>query len=63
MVATRVLIVWIYSPSGKSVFAATLVHVMGNVNWSLFPNYGSHIDPVSTTIVLSFLRGLGDLRG
>ncbi len=51
VVATRVLIVWIYNQSGKSVFAATLVHVMGNVSWSLFPNYGSHIDPVSTTIV------------
>lgn len=50
-VALRVLIVWIYNESGKSVFAATLVHVMDNVSWSLFPNYGSHLDPVSTTII------------
>ena len=44
-VALRILIVWIYNNTGKSVFAAILFHVMSNISWSLFPNYGSHYDP------------------
>jgi hypothetical protein len=50
-IAFRILIVWIYNGSGKSVFAATLVHVTSNVSWSLFPNYGTHYDPVVTSVV------------
>ena len=30
---------------------ARLVHAMDNVSWSLFPNYGSGIDPFVTGIV------------
>jgi membrane protease YdiL (CAAX protease family) len=44
-VALRILIVWIYDNSGRSVFAAILFHDMANISWSLFPNYGSHFDP------------------
>jgi membrane protease YdiL (CAAX protease family) len=44
-VAARVLIVWLYNNTGKSVFAATLFHTTINVSWQLFPNYGSHWDP------------------
>jgi hypothetical protein len=40
------LIVWIYNKSGKSVFAAILFHTADNVSWSLFPNDGSHYDPM-----------------
>jgi len=50
-VALRVLIVWNYNNSGKSVFAAALVHTMDNVSWSLFPNDGSHLDPRVTAVV------------
>lgn len=45
-VAMRMLIVWIYNQSGKSVFAAILFHTADNVSWSLFPNDGSHYDPM-----------------
>jgi len=44
-VGLRILIVWLYNNTGKSVFAAILVHDTDNVSWSLFPNYGSHFDP------------------
>ena len=50
-VATRVLIVWLYNNTGKSVFAAALFHTMQNVSWQLFPNYGSHWDPRITGLI------------
>jgi uncharacterized protein len=34
----RVLIVWMFNRSGKSVFVANLVHVTSNLGWALFPN-------------------------
>ncbi len=47
-VAVRVIIVWIYNRTGKSVFATTLTHVSDNIGWSLFPNFGSHYNPFVT---------------
>ncbi len=44
-VAFRVILVWIYNNTGKSVFAIAVAHAMGNMSWQLFPNYGSHWDP------------------
>lgn len=50
-VAMRMMIVWIYNQTGKSVFAANLYHTLDNVSWSLFPNYGSHYDPGVTGLI------------
>lgn len=50
-VALRILMVWIYNNTGRSVFATIVVHAMDNVSWSLFPNYGSHHNPFMTAIV------------
>lgn len=50
-VAQRVLIVWLYNNTGKSVFAAILFHAMSNISWQLFPNYGSHYDPRITSLI------------
>lgn len=49
-VALRVLIVWLYNNTGKSVFAAILFHDMDNVSvFALFPNDGdSHYIPAIT---------------
>jgi len=44
-VALRVLLVWIYNNTGRSVFAAALCHASVNVSAFLFPNLGSHYDP------------------
>jgi uncharacterized protein len=52
-VASRVLIVWLYNNTGKSVFAAILYHAISNVSWFLFPNYGSHYDPRITGLILA----------
>lgn len=51
-VALRVLIVWIYNNTGKSVFSAIVFHDMNNVSWALFPNFGSHYDPMITSTIL-----------
>lgn len=50
-IALRVLIVWVYNNTGRSVFAAILVHTTDNVGWSLFPNLSSHYDPLFTAAV------------
>lgn len=56
-VVTRILMVWIYTNTGRSVFAAILFHTMDNLSWAFFPNYGSHYDPfiVSTLTCLAAL--------
>jgi hypothetical protein len=45
-IALRVLVVWIYNNAGASVLTAVLFHTSSNMAWSLFPNDGSHYDPV-----------------
>jgi membrane protease YdiL (CAAX protease family) len=57
VIPLRILIVWIYNSSGKSVFAATLLHVMTNVSWSLFPNFGSHYNPFVTGLITWLASG------
>jgi len=48
-VLSRVIIVWLYSRSGRSVFTAICFHAASNVGWALFPNNGSHYDPAVAT--------------
>lgn len=45
LVATRVLLVWLYKNSGKSVFATAICHATVNLSWQLFPIDGSYYDP------------------
>ncbi len=49
-VATRVLMVWLYNNTGKSVFAMALYHAMENLCWQLFPSY---YDPLLTSLVVA----------
>jgi hypothetical protein len=44
-VATRVILVWLYANTGRSVFAAALYHAVVNLSWQLFPVHGSFEDP------------------
>ncbi len=44
-VTSRVIIVWLYDNTGKSVFVAALFHTMMNLTWQLFPINGSSFDP------------------
>ncbi|MEQ1676426.1 MAG: type II CAAX endopeptidase family protein [Chitinophagaceae bacterium] len=60
----RVIMVWLFNNTRKSVFAMVLFHTMINISPYLIPNYGAHYDPfifavllISTTIVITFLWG------
>ncbi len=47
-VALRVVMVWLYNSTGKSVFAAALFHAVSNVCWQLYPIQGSFLIRGST---------------
>jgi uncharacterized protein len=57
-VATRVLLVWLYNNTGKSVFATAMFHAMGNVSTFLFPIYGSYYDPRITGLITTFAAAI-----
>lgn len=44
-VSARVIMVWLYNHTGKSVFGAVLFHAVSNVCWQSFPIHGSFFDP------------------
>lgn len=44
-VALRVIMVWLFNNTGKSVLAVTLFHMTINVTWQFFPINGSYYDP------------------
>ncbi|HUI27346.1 MAG TPA: CPBP family intramembrane glutamic endopeptidase [Candidatus Kryptonia bacterium] len=54
-VASRVLIVWLYNNTGKSVFAATLYHAVSNVSTVLFISY---FDPRITGPIIAFAAAI-----
>ena len=54
-VATRVLFVWLYNNTGKSVFAMAVYHATLNVTWQLFPINGSYYDPRITGLIVAFV--------
>jgi membrane protease YdiL (CAAX protease family) len=57
-IALRVLHVWIYNNTGKSVAGAAVFHASYNVSWQLFPNRGSHYDPEIASILLIVLAAI-----
>lgn len=54
-VAARVIIVWLYNNTGRSVFAAALFHDTINLSWQLFPNNGSHYDPRISGLLMALV--------
>jgi hypothetical protein len=50
-VADRVIIVWLYNNTGRSVFVAAIFHAMINLTWQLFPVNGSFYDPRVTGLI------------
>jgi hypothetical protein len=48
----RVIMVWLFNNTGKSVFAMVLFHTMINISPYLIPDYGAHYDPLVFTILL-----------
>ena len=57
-VAARVLMVWLYNNTGRSVFAVALFHAMLNLSWMLFPVYGSHFDVRLGSLVMAFAAAI-----
>lgn len=57
-VSARVLIVWLYNNTGKSVFAAALFHAMLNLSWMLFPVHGSFFDMRLAGLVMACLAAM-----
>ena len=53
MVTARILIVWLYNNTRKSVLAAILFHAMTNVATVLLPAYGWPYSPFAATIFLT----------
>lgn len=53
MVPFRVLIVWLFNNTGSSVFATVIFQAMANVSQFLFPNLGSHYDPLYAFLLMS----------
>jgi len=52
----RILIVWLYNNTGKSVFSAVTFHAMVNISeLVLFPIYGSYYDPVITFFIMAII--------
>ena len=61
-VALRILTVWLYNNTGRSLSATIVFHAMSNVSFAVFPNYGSHWDPAVagaitaiTAVIVTFL--------
>jgi membrane protease YdiL (CAAX protease family) len=54
-VAARVIIVWLYNNTGRSVFVAALFHTMMNLTWQLFPLNGSYYDPRVTGLITAIV--------
>ena len=52
-VSLRVITVWIYNNTGKSIFAVAIVHSTINLGWQLFPINGSYFDPRITGLILA----------
>lgn len=48
----RVIMVWLFNNTGKSVFAMVLFHAMINISPYLIPNYGAHYNPFIFSILL-----------
>lgn len=57
-VAARVIIVWLYNYSGRSVFVAALFHTTINVTWQLFPVSGSFYDPRVTGAITAVVAAI-----
>ena len=52
---SRVIIVWLYNNTGRSVFAAAVFHAMINLTWQLFPVNGSYYDPRMTSLITAIV--------
>lgn len=57
-VAARILIVWLFNNTGKSVFAVALFHATLNLSYMLFPVNGSHFDMRLGGVMMAFAAAI-----
>src|SRR5450631_2317672 len=57
-VPLRVLMVWIYNNTGRSILAMVLFHAMINESEIMFPNLGSHYDPFIPFVILTVMAAI-----
>lgn len=57
MFPLRVITVWLFAASGRSVLLVAVFHAMTNVSEFMFPDYGSRYDPTITCLILSVVAG------
>jgi len=57
-VAARVIMVWLFNNTGKSVFGMALFHMTINATWLLFPVSGSYFDPRVTGLILAAIAAI-----
>jgi len=53
MFPTRVITVWLFVVSGRSVLLVAVFHAMTNVAEFMIPDYGSRFDPMLTCLILT----------
>jgi membrane protease YdiL (CAAX protease family) len=56
-VELRLLMGWVYAKGGRSLFLAVLIHASGNTAYALFPNGGSHYNPVMVAAAVLVMAG------
>jgi membrane protease YdiL (CAAX protease family) len=54
-VSARIIMVWLYNRTGRSVFGVSVLHAVSNVCWQLFPVQGSFFDPRVNGLILSLV--------
>ncbi len=54
-ISARMIMVWLYNRSGRSIFLMVLYHMMSNVVWQLYPVNGSFFDPVVFGIITALV--------
>lgn len=54
-ISIRILTVWLYNNTGRSLFAGIVFHDMNNLSFALFPNYGSHWDPAVAGVITAIV--------
>ena len=57
-VTTRIVMVWLYNNTGKSVFGVALFHAMINLCWQLFPIHGSYFDPRLNGLIMALIAAI-----
>lgn len=62
-VALRIIMVWIYNNSNKSLFAVIVCHTSINMSENLFPYNGSHYNPFYFGIILIITAAIVSIFG